>query len=142
MNEEEIIEIVRREVTPWRRFRGVVALVGGLVGGTLLVSLWATEPGPLPDRTNLAFALLTLFCVAWLVFGLWAVLRPAPIFAMDRVIAGWLALAASAVMTVVLVAVTGWGPSAIVGGVFVAVSAIFVIRAHRAVRAIVRRLAR
>ncbi|GAA4046680.1 hypothetical protein [Nonomuraea soli] len=141
MNEEEIIELVRGEVTPWRRFRGVVALVGGLVGGTLLVSLWASEPSPLPDRTNLVFGMLTLLCAAWFCFGVWATVRPAPIFAMDRLVAAWLAVAASALMTVVLVIAVGWGPAAIVGGVFVAVAALLAFRAHRTVREIARRLA-
>ncbi|MEU4518960.1 hypothetical protein AB0F52_09600 [Amycolatopsis sp. NPDC024027] len=48
----------------------------------------------LPPRTKVAFAVLVAVGLAWAAFGAWAVTRRAPLFARDRVIAGWLGLTA------------------------------------------------
>ncbi|MFI6812199.1 hypothetical protein ACIBG7_07320 [Nonomuraea sp. NPDC050328] len=147
MKDDEIIALVRAESSPWRRLRGTVALLGGLVGGTFLVTLWATEPGPLPDRTRLVFALLALICAGWTAFGAWSVLGPRPLFALDGLVAGWLALAASLATTAVTVTVaadrgTGLAVAIAAGALFIGASAAITVRAHLRFRKIVRELAR
>ncbi|MFC4588706.1 hypothetical protein [Sphaerisporangium corydalis] len=144
LSAEEMIGRLSGALSPWRRVRGVVALVAGLAGAVLIGSLWATEPGPLPGRTRLAFAMLTLFCLAWACYGGWAVTRRAPLFAADRVVAGWLALTASAATTALMVTVaarrgSGLAPALAAGSALVALSIVLTVRAHARRRALLRR---
>jgi hypothetical protein len=71
----------------------VTLALAGLLGSGFVGLLWATEPR-LPPRTEVAFAVLVAIGLAWAVFGAWAVTHRAPLFARDRVVAGWLALSA------------------------------------------------
>ncbi len=144
MSAEEMIGRLEGALSPWRRAGGVVALIAGAAGTIFVVSLWATEPGPLPGHTRLAFALLTGFCLAWAGYGGWAITRRAPLFALDRVIAGWLAVAVSTVTTALIVAVAvgrevGVLPAVVGGATFIAVSAVVTVRAHVVRAALLRR---
>ncbi|MEU7891240.1 hypothetical protein AB0B45_00100 [Nonomuraea sp. NPDC049152] len=144
MSADELMGRLSPSLSPWRRVLGAVPLVSGLVGAAFVGLLWATEPGPLPGRTQAAFAVFLAFCLAWACYGGWAVTRRAPLFALDRVIAGWLALAASTVMTVVTVTAavqrgTGLLLAAGIGAAFVAVSAVVTVRAHVRRAALLRR---
>ncbi|MFG1682630.1 hypothetical protein ACGFNP_20860 [Nonomuraea sp. NPDC049269] len=144
LSAEQMIERLSGALSPWRRLRGVAALVAGLAGAVFVVLLWATEPGPLPGRTQLAFAMFTLFCLAWAGYGSWAITRRAALFALDRVIAAWLALAASiatTALTMTLAAQRGSGllPAVGVGVVFIAVAAVLAVRAHAGRAALLRR---
>jgi hypothetical protein len=76
-----------------RRLGYLAVLLAGLAGAGLVGSLWATEPG-LPPHTAAAFALLVLVGLGWAGFGGWALSRRAPLYARDRVVAGWVALGA------------------------------------------------
>ncbi|MEV1329214.1 hypothetical protein AB0J20_06525 [Micromonospora costi] len=60
--------------------------------------LWATEPNGLPVRTRIAFAAVIGIGLTWAGFAGWALARR-PLFAVDRVIAAWLAVTFSALMT-------------------------------------------
>jgi hypothetical protein len=144
LSAEDMIGRLRGSLSPWRRIRGVVALLTGLAGAVFVVLLWATEPGPLPGRTRLAFALFTLFCAAWAGYGCWALTRRAPLFALDRVIAGWLAMSASVVTTSVTAVVaaqrgSGLVIALVVGMALVGLSAVLVVRAHARRAALLRR---
>ncbi|ONI71772.1 hypothetical protein BWI15_16680 [Kribbella sp. ALI-6-A] len=146
LSTQEMLDRLAPSLSPWRRLRAVLALLAGLAGGAFVAALWWTEPGPLPARTQLAFAVLTVFCLAWAGYGCWLLTRRVPLFATDRVIAGWIALVASLVSTVGVTAIalqrgTGVGAAIGVGGVFVAVSLVLVVRAH-ARRALLLRLQR
>ncbi|MFU8872277.1 hypothetical protein [Micromonospora sp. SL4-19] len=48
----------------------------------------------------MAFAVLLTIGLGWAAFGGWAVTRRAPMFAQDRVVAGWLGLGAWLLFTV------------------------------------------
>jgi len=87
-----------------RRVGYVVAGLGGLVGAAVVSMLWATEPAPLPARTQLAFAGLSVVGVTWAAFAAWALARR-PLFAIDRVVAAALAVAFSTLTMVGAVAV-------------------------------------
>jgi hypothetical protein len=87
-----------------RRVGYVVAGLGGLVGVAMVGMLWATEPTPLPARTQLAFAGLIVVGVAWAAFAGWALARR-PLFAIDRLIAAALAVGFSTLTTLGAVAV-------------------------------------
>lgn len=124
-------------LSPWRRVRVVWALVAGVAGAVFAGSLWATEPGPLPVRTNLAFAAITAFCVAWAVYGAWAINRRTALLAVDRVIAAWIAMGASVVTTALLAFAA---PQAIVVGIIaIVVSGALAVQAHRKRAALLKR---
>jgi hypothetical protein len=142
MSAEEMIG--RLPLSPWARIRAVVALTAGLAGAVFVGALWISEPGPLPGGTRLAFALFMVFCLAWACFEGWLMTRGAPLFATDRVIAAWLALTASAVMTVVVTTVavqrgTGLVLPLATGAVLIAVTAVLAVRAPARRAALLRR---
>jgi hypothetical protein len=105
MNPDDMIEKLSGAMSLRRRIGYLLVLLGGLGGALTTGLLWATEPG-LPARTSVAFAALTLIGLAWAGYGGWALTRRAPLLALDRVIAGWLALAATGLLSAVFVAIT------------------------------------
>jgi hypothetical protein len=84
-------EQVLRGLSIGRRIGYAAAGLGGLAGVVLIGMLWATEPAPLPVRTQLAFAALIGAGAAWAGFAGWALVRR-PLFAVDRLIAAVLAV--------------------------------------------------
>lgn len=76
-----------------RRIGLVVAGLGGFAGATVVGMLWATEPSHLPARTRIAFTVLILIGAAWTAVAAVALARR-PLFAVDRVVAGGLAVIA------------------------------------------------
>lgn len=93
MTPDDVIARLDAPLSLRRRILYVTVALAGLLGSGLVGLLWATEPA-LPPRTAIAFACLVVIGLAWAVFGTWAVTRRAPLFARDRVLAGWLGLAA------------------------------------------------
>ena len=76
---------------------GYVALLLVATGMTVIIgSLWLTEAG-LPLRTQLAFGALCLIGSSWVALSVWALAARRPLFARDRVIAGRMAVAFTAV---------------------------------------------
>ena len=119
----EMIERLESTLSRWRRVRAVTALLAGLAGAVFVAALWLGEPVPLPGRTQLAFAMFGVFCLAWACYGGWLLTRRVPLFATDRVIAAWIALAASVATTVIVVTVavqrgTGLVLAVVIGGLF------------------------
>ncbi|WP_188194756.1 hypothetical protein [Nonomuraea sp. SYSU D8015] len=145
LSAREMIERLEPSLSPRRRVRAVAALLAGLAGTVFVAALWWSEPGPLPGRTHLAFALFTVFSLAWACYGGWLLTRRVPLFATDRVVAAWIGLAAS-VTTAGLVAVvaaqrgTGLGLPLAIGGLLVAAALVLVVRAHARRAALLRRL--
>jgi hypothetical protein len=75
---------------------GYVALL--LVSATMtvsLLSLWFTEPF-LPLRAQLAFGTMTAIGVAWAALAIWALTTRRILLARDRVVAGWMSVAFTA----------------------------------------------
>src|SRR5688500_1004535 len=93
------VEHILRGLTLPRRIGYAAAGLGGLAGATMIGTLWATEPTPLPARTQFAFAGLMAIGLAWAAFAAWALARR-PLFAVDRVIAATLAVGFSLLTTV------------------------------------------
>ncbi|MFI9598213.1 hypothetical protein [Nonomuraea sp. NPDC052265] len=145
LSAQDMIEHLAPVLSLRVRIRAVVALLAGVAGAVFVGALWWSEPGPLPGRTHLAFALFTVFCLAWATYGGWLLTRRVPLFATDRVIAAWIGLAASLATTalVTVVAVqrgTGAGLALAVGGLFVAVALALAVRAHARRAALLRRM--
>jgi hypothetical protein len=97
-------EHILRGLSLPRRVGQLAAGLGGLVTATIVGLLWATEPGELPPRTRIAFAAVIGIGMTWAGFAGWALARR-PLFAVDRVIGAWLAVAFSALMTLGMVTV-------------------------------------
>jgi hypothetical protein len=87
-----------------RRVGHLVAGLGGLATAAVVGLLWATEPGELPVRTRIAFAAVIGIGMTWAGFAGWALARR-PLFAVDRMIAAWLAVTFSALMTLGMVTI-------------------------------------
>jgi hypothetical protein len=87
-----------------RRVGHLVAGFGGLAMAAAVGQLWATEPGELPLRTRIAFTAVIGIGMTWAGFAAWALARR-PLFAVDRVIAAWLAVTFSALMTLGMVTI-------------------------------------
>jgi hypothetical protein len=66
---------------------------GQILMSGVVAAFQATEP-VLPPRTRVAFAVLVAIGLCWAAFGGWAVTRRTPLFARDRVVAGWLGVGA------------------------------------------------
>jgi hypothetical protein len=138
MNADDMIGRLSGPLSPGRRLAAVVALLGGLGGALVAGTLWATEPG-LPDATRAAFAVMVAIGLGWCGWAGWVLTRRAPLFARDRVIAGWLGLTASALLAAFVAAVAisrdRWEPAAIAMAATLLVVAVVNLvraRAHRA----------
>jgi hypothetical protein len=102
---EDLINQLSGPLSLPRRIATVVALLGGLTVAAVVGLLWATEPG-LPPRTQLAFGVLVAGGLAWVAYGVWALTRRTPLFALDRVIAAWLALVVTGLLTTTVAVIT------------------------------------
>ncbi|MFJ8689537.1 hypothetical protein [Micromonospora wenchangensis] len=138
------VDVMRGLSLP-RRVGLLVAGLGGLAAAVTIGLLLATEPGELPLRTRIAFVAMIGVGMAWAGFAGWALARR-PLFAVDRVVAAWLAVTFSVLMTVgmVSVAVMRAGPVGIlaVGGLGVAltvVASVLLARARAYRRALLAR---
>ncbi len=139
MNPDDMIGRLSGPLSLRRRIGNVVALLGGLGGALFIGLLWATEP-VLPGRTHLAFGALVALGLTWAGYGAWALTRRTPLFALDRVIAAWLAVAATGLLTagtaVVAAARGTWaGAAGVVVAVTLVVLAVAVLLRARADRA-------
>jgi hypothetical protein len=133
-------EQIMRGLGPARRVGILVAGLSGVAGAATIALLWATEPNELPARTQLAFAALIGMGMAWAGVAGWTLARR-PLFALDRVIAGWLAVTFTTLTTLstVMVALTRSSSAGVLacgglGLVLIVVASIVLIRA-RAYRA-------
>lgn len=68
---DKILAVIHGELSARRRWFYRVMLVG--VGGLLaaVLSLWMTEPGPLPTRLHIAFATIALIQAGWIIVFTW-----------------------------------------------------------------------
>jgi hypothetical protein len=106
MTPEEVLARLDTSLSLRRRIGYLALAFTGLTGSALILLLSVTEPG-LPPRTTVAFAVLVAIGLCWAVFGAWAVTRRTPLYARDRVVAGWIGLAAWLAFTVGALAVAG-----------------------------------
>ncbi|MFD2768092.1 hypothetical protein [Micromonospora eburnea] len=105
MTPEDLLKRLDAPLSLRKRVGYVTLALTGLAGSGLIGLLWATEPG-LPPRTTVALAVLAAIGLCWAALGGWAVTRRTPMFAQDRVVAGWLGLGAWLLFTVGALVIT------------------------------------
>lgn len=138
MNADDMINRLSGPLSPARRLGAVATLLGGLGGALVAGTLWTTEPG-LPGATQAAFAGMVAIGLGWCGWAVWVLTRRTPLFARDRVLAGWLGLAATGVLAAFVTAVTVLrdrvAPAAVAMAVLLLVAAVVNLvtaRSHRA----------
>jgi hypothetical protein len=98
---EQVQAMVRRELSAPTRIGYLLMFLITITAACLIGTLWLTEPMPLPLRTHMALGALVAINVAWSVLFGWLLTRRKVLFAMHRVIAGWMALLFCGVFLVV-----------------------------------------
>lgn len=88
----ELERALAAEVSLGSRMRHVALGLAGACASALIVVLWATEPRPLPVRTQAAFAALIAVELSWAAFAGWVLTMRRPLYAQDRVWGARLAL--------------------------------------------------
>lgn len=128
-----------------RRVGYLLAGFGGLATAALVGTLWATEPGTLPAHTRIAFTAVIVIGLTWAGLAGRALTR-GPLFAVDRVIAAWLALTFSVLIAVgtVSIAVPRAGAAVIfvcggVGGALTVTAGLTLARARARHRTLLAR---
>lgn len=94
--ETELQQLTARLLSPRSRYGHVALLLVALLMSVLLGSLLATEPA-LPGHTRAAFAVMLCIGACWVAYALWVLRQRRPLLATHRVVAGWMAVAFTAV---------------------------------------------
>lgn len=137
---DKALAAVRGELSSGRRGVYRLLLVVNAIWVAAVVSLWLTEPGPLPPRLHAAFAGITAVGAGWIAVLTWILTRRSCPTALDRIATGWMACGACSVFLMVAVPIailrdagslTWW--LAATGGVMLTIAG-FVLRSAYAQR--------
>ncbi|MFJ4787723.1 transmembrane transport protein [Streptomyces sp. NPDC088794] len=141
----ELEHALSAEVSLRARMRHMAVGLAGGCGAALISVLWATEPHPLPVRTQAAFAALIGVGLVWAAFAGWVLSRRRPLYARDRVLGARLALTVTSLTCVAgttLAAVRGTTTEALTialtGTVLVIAAGLLLLRAHAHRRELLR----
>jgi len=104
MTTDDMLDRLSGPLSRRRRLAHALVLIAGLAGAAFVGLLWATEP-ELPTRTQVAFGALVTLGLCWAAYGGWTLTRRTPLFALDRVVAAWMALGATVLLLGATVAV-------------------------------------
>ena len=100
---DSVLALVRGELSSARRWWYRVILLVTSVWVAAILSLWVTEPGPLPPRLHVAFAAVIIVGLGWIGVLLWILTRRRCPTAFDRLATSWMATIACCVFLVVSV---------------------------------------
>ncbi len=89
---DQVQEMVRRELSAPSRICYLLLFMMAFTAAGLIDTLWLTEPMPLPLRTHISFGLLVAVNLAWSGLSAWVLSRRKVLYALDHVIAGWMAV--------------------------------------------------
>lgn len=98
---DPVLALIRGELSSARRWFYRVILLATSVWVAAILSLWMTEPGPLPGRLHVAFAALTVVGIGWISVLLWILIRRRCPTALDRLATSWMATLACCVFLAV-----------------------------------------
>jgi hypothetical protein len=87
--------LARGELSVKARLGYVALLLVSSAMTTVIVSLWLTE-ALLPPRTHFAFGAMSLIGISWAALSIWALTTRRVLFSRDRVIAGRMSVAFTA----------------------------------------------
>ena len=91
-------QIAEAELSLWPRVAHGAVLMAALVMTIIVAALWLTEPD-LPLRTRAALAVLAVIGATWISYASWVLTQRRVLFARQRVVGGWLALAFTSLFT-------------------------------------------
>ena len=141
----DLRRLLDAELSLRSRLGYVALLLASAAMTAVIMSLWLTEP-TLPTRTAVAFAVLTLIGLSWIVFSGWVLTRRRPLFGRDGLVAGRMAVTFTSAFVVGTLAVGyssgGAAPYAAfaMGLVLLAVAVAALVRArHNVARLTTRR---
>jgi hypothetical protein len=95
--------MIRGELTSPRRWFYRAILLAASVMTAAIVSLWATEPRPLPTRLHVAFAAMSAIGAGWIAVLVWVLSRRNCPTAVDRLATSWMATIACALFLAVAI---------------------------------------
>ena len=95
----DLRRLLDAELSLRSRLGYVALLLASAAMTAVIASLWLTEP-TLPTRTAVAFAVLTLIGLSWIVFSGWVLTRRRPLFGRDGLVAGRMAVTFTAAFVV------------------------------------------
>lgn len=131
-------QLSTRLLSPRSRYGHVALLLVALMMCVLLGALLATEPA-LPGRTQAALVVMLGIGACWMAYAFWVLRQRRPLLATHRIVAGWMAVAFTAVfvagalgMTVATGSATFYAAAAAGIGMLVLAVAVLV-RAYRRV---------
>ena len=120
----DVLVMINGELSSRSRWFYRVTLVAAGIGLAALLSLWLTEPGPLPLRLHVAFAALAAILSGWCGVFTWILLRRNCPTENDRIASSWMAVAACSLFLIVSVSIAmtrgGFLAALTVGGVGIA----------------------
>jgi Na+/H+-translocating membrane pyrophosphatase len=83
--------LVRGELSSGKRWFYRMILLAASIVLAVVLSLWATEPGPLPNRLHFSFGAMTLIACGWIGVLSWILSRRLCPTAIDRIATAWMA---------------------------------------------------
>ncbi len=95
----ELLRLADTELSLRSRLAHVALLLVSLMMTGVVGSLWLTEPA-LPQRTQLAFAVMTAIGLSWAAFALWVLRSRRVLLARHRIVAGRMAVAFTALYVI------------------------------------------
>ena len=98
---EPVLALVRGELSRAKRWSYRIILLLASVLVAALLSLWITEPKPLPTRLHVAFGEMTCIGLGWIGVLTWILARRNCPTALDRLATAWMATTACSVSLVV-----------------------------------------
>ncbi|KWS06172.1 hypothetical protein AZ78_3726 [Lysobacter capsici AZ78] len=132
----ELRHLTTQALSTRSRYGHVALLLAALMMSVLLGALLATEPA-LPDRTQVALAVMLGIGASWVAYATWVLRHRRPLLANHRVVAGWMAVIFTALFFAgaSAMALTVGDPvfqaAAAMGAAMLAVAVAVLIRAYR-----------
>lgn len=104
-SETQVLEIIHGELSSSKRWTYRLILGLSLIFVLGLLSMWLTEPEPLPTRLNVAFGSLTLIGTGWIGVLTWILFQKTCPSAIDRIATSWMATFATTLSLLVSVSI-------------------------------------
>ena len=113
--------LVRGELSSGKRWFYRIILLGASIALAVVLSLWTTEPRPLPVRLHTAFGAMALISCGWIGVLSWLLCRRFCPTAIDRIATTWMATIACGLFLAVAL------PISLLRGQFVAATGLSLV---------------